>query len=97
MNFKQESNGLDNLAYFQNSTFQLPTAYYTVAQFSESNPAFSESSIRNLIFKADTRKSSIGDIQGNGLIESGAVIRLGRKVLISEAKFFKWLEAQQSK
>jgi hypothetical protein len=71
------------------------SAYLTVSQFSEANPAFTEASVRNLIFKAEPRESSLGMIPGNGLTESGAIIRLGRKVLIHEARFFAWLEAQQ--
>jgi hypothetical protein len=67
----------------------------TVRQFSQRNPAFSESAVRNLIFKADSRHSSIGVISGNGLIEAGAIVRIGRKVLIDEARFFEWVESQQ--
>lgn len=70
--------------------------YLTVGLFSERNQAFTESALRNLIFKADSRKSTLGVINGNGLIESRAIVRLGRKVLINEEKFFEWLEAQQS-
>ena len=68
---------------------------FTVAQFAERNPAFTAPALRNLIFKADTRQSSQGAIPGNGLIEAGAVLRLGRKVLIHETRFFVWLEGQQ--
>ena len=42
--------------------------YFTVAQFSERNPAFSQSALRNLVFKADARESTRGTIPGNGLI-----------------------------
>lgn len=68
--------------------------YFTVAQFSERNPAFSEAALRNLIFKADARESTLGTIPGNGLIESGAILRLGRKILIHQGRFFAWVEAQ---
>lgn len=71
-------------------------AYVTVRQFSERNPAFSEPSVRNLIFKADPRESSLGGIPGNGLIEAGAIVRIGRKVLISESRFFAWVEGHRS-
>lgn len=67
--------------------------YLTVAQFAERNPAFSESAIRNIVFKADARKSTRGTIPGNGLIECGALLRLGRKVLIHEGRFFQWIES----
>ena len=71
-------------------------AYLTVRQFSERNPAFTEPSVRNLIFKADPRESSLGMIPGNGLVEAGAIVRIGRKVLISEQRFFAWVEGQRS-
>lgn len=78
------------------STEQRPV-YLNIAQFSLQNPAFSESALRNMIHKADARKSSLGDIEGNGLIESRAIVRLGRKVLINEERFFDWIESKQSK
>lgn len=67
----------------------------TVRQFSQRNPAFSEAALRNLIFKADGRHCTKGVIPGNGLIEAGAIIRIGRKVLVDEARFFEWVESQQ--
>lgn len=67
---------------------------FTVRQFAERNAAFSESALRNLIHKADTRHSTRGDVSGNGLAEAGAIIRVGRKVLIDEARFFDWIDAQ---
>ena len=62
----------------------------TVEQFSTRNPAFTPPALRNLIFKAEPRQSSRGTIPGNGLAESGAILRLGRRVLIDEAKFLAW-------
>ena len=70
-------------------------AYKTVAQFSNDNPCFTPSSLRNLIFKADERQSSKGAIAGNGLLEAGAIIRIGRKVLIDETRFYAWVQKQQ--
>lgn len=66
----------------------------TVRQISKRNRAFTEASIRNLIFKAEPRQSSRGEIPGNGLLEAGAIIRIGRKVLIDEGKFLAWVQAQ---
>jgi hypothetical protein len=63
----------------------------TVEQFSARNPAFTPAALRNLIFKAESRQSSKGEIAGNGLIECGAVIRLGRRVLLDEQKFLTWV------
>ena len=65
----------------------------TVRQFSEKHPAFSQGAIRNLIFLADDRKTCKGNMPGNGL--SIALVRIGRKVLIDEARFFEWIDQQQ--
>jgi len=57
-------------------------SYFTVKQFSERHPAFTVGSLRALIFDGNT----------NGLNESCAVVRINRRVLINESKFFSWLE-----
>jgi hypothetical protein len=60
-----------------------PTQLYsTVKQFSERHPAFTVPSLRALIFDGNT----------NGLNESGAVVRINRKVLINEGRFFDWVD-----
>jgi hypothetical protein len=56
----------------------------TVNQFTDKHPAFTKGGIRALIFNENQ----------NGLAKSGAVVRLGRKVLINEYKFFAWIESQ---
>jgi hypothetical protein len=58
--------------------------YLTVNQFCEKHPAFRVGGIRALIFNEHK----------NGLAKSGAIVRLGGKVLINETKFFAWIEAQ---
>ena len=58
--------------------------FRTVKQFIQINPAFTNGGIRSLIFNEHQ----------NGLAQSGAIIRLGRKVIIHESKFFRWLESQ---
>lgn len=70
---------------------------FTVAQFAERHPAFSQAALRNLIFKADEREGANGKISGNGLIEAGALIRIGRKVLIDEDRFFVWVDEQNDR
>ncbi len=60
------------------------TILSTVNQFTEKQPAFTTGGLRALIFNENT----------NGLAKSGAIVRIGRKVLIDEAKFFGWVEAQ---
>lgn len=56
----------------------------TVKQFPTKHPAFTTGGLRSLIFNEST----------NGLAQSGAIVRIGRKVLIDETKFFTWIEAQ---
>lgn len=67
----------------------------TVTQFCNDNTAFTQAAMRGLIFKAEPRITHDGTKPGNGLIESGAIIRIGRRVLIDEAKFFEWVRQQQ--
>ena len=62
----------------------LPPRLYTVKQFSARNPAFSEGSLRWLLFNARQNKLE------------AAVVRVGRRVLIDEDRFFAWLEGQQA-
>ena len=59
----------------------------TVNQFTEKHPAFTKGGLRALIFNEHS----------NGLARSGAVVRIGRKVLIDEVKFFRWIEEQDKK
>lgn len=56
----------------------------TVKQFCQENPAFAVGGVRWQIFNEQT----------NGLAQSGAIIRIGRKVLVDEDKYFKWIVAQ---
>ena len=70
-----------------------PRTLLTVRQFAEKHPAFQQGSLRNLIFLAESRNTSKGRIAGNGL--DVALVRIGRKLLIDEAKFFNWIDAQQ--
>lgn len=65
----------------------------TVRQFAEKHPAFSEPSLRNLIFNAFPNSSRKVAIAGNGL--DMAILKVGRKILIDETKFFEWIELQK--
>jgi len=67
----------------------------TIRQFSEKYPAFSQGSLRNLIHLSTERYSSKGKIPSNGL--AIALVRIGRKLLIDEPKFFEWIEKQNQK
>jgi len=64
----------------------MPSELYTVDQFAARHPAFKPGGLRWLIFNEAY----------NGLKASGAVKRLGRRVLIDEARFFDWIERLQS-
>lgn len=57
----------------------------TLRQLAAGNPAFSESALRWHVFNAKT----------NGL--DRAIIRVGRKLLIDETEFCKWLESKRAK
>lgn len=54
----------------------------TVRQFSAKNPAFPEGGLRYLIFHAEK----------NGF--DRCIRRIGRKVLIDEIEFFRWVDQQ---
>ena len=66
-------------------TNQTAWAYLTVQQFTAKHTAFNIGGLRSLIFNEHQ----------NGLAESGAIVRIGRKVLIDENKFFAWVQSQQ--
>jgi hypothetical protein len=75
-----------------------PRDLLTVGQFAERWQAWTEPALRNLLLNAKDRLNSLGEtIEGNGLEEAGAVVRLGRRVLIDERAFFRWIAAQQKK
>lgn len=58
----------------------------TVQQFCGENLAFTEGGIRWQIFNEDT----------NGLRESGAIVRVGRRVYINVPLYFSWITSQQN-
>ena len=62
-----------------------PRALRTVKQFAERHPFLTESSLRFQIFNRAS----------NGLEPSGAIIRLGRKILIDEERYFGWVDSLQ--
>ena len=64
---------------------QIAAIYLTVNQFSEKHQAFPRGGLRSLIFNAES----------NGLAKSGAIVRIGRKVLIDEVRFFGWVQSHQ--
>jgi hypothetical protein len=65
---------------------QVPTlTLFTVAQFSERHSFITQGGLRFQIFNS----------KENGLDKSGALVRLGRRVLINERNYFYWIDAQQ--
>ena len=58
----------------------------TVTQFSKSNEAFPEGGLRWLIHNKHS----------NGLLESGAIIKLGGRILIDEDRFMPWVETHNT-
>jgi hypothetical protein len=74
----------------------IPRNLFRVAQFAQRWTAWSQPALRNLILHSADRLNSRGErIPGNGLAEIGAVVRVGRRVLLDEQKFFEWIAAQQ--
>lgn len=61
----------------------MSTRLITVSQLCQNHPAFTEPSVRWLIFNGSK----------NGLDASSAVCRLGRKVLIDEERFVEWVKS----
>ncbi len=67
-------------------TIQTEWAYLTVQQFTAKHKAFNTGGLRSLIFNEHQ----------NGLAKSGSIVRIGRKILIDEVKFFTWVESQSN-
>jgi hypothetical protein len=57
--------------------------YSSVNQLVQKQPAFTVGGLRAWIFNEKT----------NGLADSGAIVRIGKKLLINEEKFFAWIES----
>ena len=80
------------------TTTVAPRDLFTVEKFSERRPAWTEPALRGLILNAEARQNSRGErIPGNGLAEAGAIVRVGRRVLIDEQAFFRWIAEQQKR
>jgi hypothetical protein len=50
-----------------------------------------EAALRQLIFQAGNTNSADKNLSGNGLQQSGAILRIGRKVLIDAVSFDAWI------
>lgn len=71
---------------------------YTVAQFADKHRTWTtQPALRNLLLNARDRFNSRGEkVAGNGLDAAGAIVRIGRRILIDEGRFFAWLTSQQA-
>ena len=73
------------------------TTVTNMVTLAEYKHAFTVSSIRHLIFEATPRKGSKGiPMPTNGLLEAGAIVRVGRKVLIDLDAFDAWFDSLRS-
>jgi len=59
--------------------------YLTIKEFCKQYPTFTQGSIRNLIFKANS----------NGLLESGAIVK-NSGIRINVPVFFQWYESHST-
>lgn len=75
-------------------TDAITPSWLTVKLLSQAMPAFTPAAIRNLIFLSADRKTSKGNIKGNGLAPH--IRRVGAKVLINHQGFLSWIDAQES-
>ena len=74
-----------------------PRRLFTLPKFAEQHSNFTTlSAITNQVFKAQPRHSTKGKIPGNGMLDYGVIVRIGRRVLIDEDAYFRWLDAQQT-
>ncbi len=64
-----------------------PRTLLTVNQFADKHPAFSVGGLRWQIFNSAS----------NGLDASEAIVRLGKRVLIDEERYFQWIDGQQER
>ena len=69
---------------------------FTLPKFAEKHSSFTTlSALTNQVFKAYSRQSTKGKIAGNGMAEYGVIVRIGRRILIDEDAYFRWLDSKQ--
>lgn len=78
-----------------------PLRVASVKQIASQPPyegVFTESALRALIHNAEPRFSTRGQqIPGNGLMEVGAILRVGRRILFDLDRFDAWLTSHRAK
>lgn len=66
--------------------------WLTIKLLAQKEPAFTEASLRAIVFNAEDRKSTRGIINGNGM--KPHIRRVGARVLINHTGFLSWIAAQ---
>ena len=61
----------------------------TVEQFAIKHPNWSQGALRNLVFLSEDRLDAKKPSKANGM--KSCLVRIGRKLLIDEDKFFEWV------
>ena len=61
--------------------------YLTINQLTEQHPCFTKGGMHHYVFNS----------KFNGLDKSGAIKRVGRRILIDVERFFQWIEDQNEK
>ncbi len=90
---QQQPNTTERSAFPDRPTRRLST----LKKFAERHSDFlTLPAVTNQVFKAQPRQSSRGEIAGNGMLDFGVIVRIGRKVLLDEDAYFRWLDAQQA-
>lgn len=74
-----------------------PRVLLSVRNFAARHSEFPAATLRDLIFKSEERYTAKGKLPGNGLLEAGAIVRVGRKVMIDETRFFAWVDSIQDR
>lgn len=64
--------------------------WLTVKLLVKAEPSFTEPAVRNLVFHAEDRQSSIGIIPGNGLAPH--IRRIGSKLVLNHGGFLSWID-----
>ena len=73
-----------------------PRRLFTLKAFAERHASFlTLAAVTNQVFKAKPRRSTKGEVPGNGLEEAGAIVRLAGRVLIDEDGYFRWIDSLQ--
>ena len=69
-----------------------PNNLKSIKELAAMDPQFSEAALRYHVHRAYARTTKHGEfLPANGLGEAGAVVRIGRRVLLDVDKFYAWV------